>query len=129
MSYQWLYNGAPLNGATQTTLTLPAVQPSDEGAYTVLVQDPGSSVLSASAALVVCASVPGTNRVLVNQCQVNGVTYLRATGHAALGSVLETSSDLRAWMPASTNQSSQGLFVLDQLMNQPQRFFRIRLGP
>src|SRR5262249_62255996 len=38
LTYQWLYSGAPINSATQATLTLPSVQPSAEGAYSVLLQ-------------------------------------------------------------------------------------------
>jgi hypothetical protein len=129
MGYQWLYNGAPINGATQSMVTLPSVQAGDEGIYSVWVQDAGSSVLSSAAALTVCANLPGTNRVLISQFSSSGTNYLRATGNAAVGSVLEASSNLQIWVPVCTNQSPQGLFILDQLMDQPQRFFRIRLGP
>ncbi len=37
--YQWRYMGAPIAGATNETLTLSAVDPADEGDYTVVVYD------------------------------------------------------------------------------------------
>lgn len=37
LSYQWHHNGIPISGATASTLTIPNVQPSDAGEYSVLV--------------------------------------------------------------------------------------------
>jgi hypothetical protein len=60
---------------------------------------------------------------------VNGTRCLRVTGNAASGSVLELSEDLKHWMPVITNYSNQGLFTVDDPMERPYRYFRIRLGP
>lgn len=129
LSYQWMFSGAPINGATQSTLTLPVVQPSYEGAYTVQVQDPASLLNSAPASLTVCSQVPGTNCVGVSQMMIGGARCLRVVGHAASGSVLECSEDLRHWTPVQTNAASHGLFTLDDPMDRPQRYFRVRLAP
>lgn len=59
LSYQWFFNGQPLAdsdrviGTTNSTLTLSNSQYSDPGAYTVVVSNSFSSVLSAPANLVV----------------------------------------------------------------------------
>jgi hypothetical protein len=55
LSYLWRRNGIALSYATNSTLALSAVQSSDEGAYTVLVSNPGGSVLSAAAQLSIGA--------------------------------------------------------------------------
>ena len=47
----------------------------------------------------------------------------------AAGSVLEASTNLIQWTPVHTNQSNAGLFALDEPMDRPLRYFRIRLAP
>ena len=129
LSYQWLFHDSPINGATQASFTMPAVQPSYEGPYSVQVQDSVTQVISTPASLTVCPVVPATNRVGLGQMVVNGASSLRVTGHAAKGSVLEASEDLLYWAPLQTNQSSQGLFTFDEMLDRPQRYFRVRLAP
>lgn len=50
-SYQWRFNGGNLPGATQATLTLDNVQPSQAGEYQVVVLNPANSVASTLANL------------------------------------------------------------------------------
>ncbi|MEO6876406.1 MAG: immunoglobulin domain-containing protein, partial [Opitutaceae bacterium] len=52
-TYQWVFNGTPINGATSTTLTLSNVQTSDAGDYTVVVTNPAASLTSNKAKLTV----------------------------------------------------------------------------
>ena len=40
LSYQWLYNGTPLIGATNTSLTLTNAQPASSGTYAIVVTNP-----------------------------------------------------------------------------------------
>jgi len=129
LSYQWMFYGAPITSATQGSLTLPNVQPSYEGPYSVLVQDAASSVNSIPAILTVCGQVPGTNSVGSSQIVVNGTRSMRVVGHAAAGSVMEYSEDLLHWTPIQTNSSAQGLFTRDEPMDRPQRYYRVRLAP
>ncbi|MDB6016774.1 MAG: Immunoglobulin I-set domain protein [Pedosphaera sp.] len=53
ISYQWLFNGTNLNGATSATLNLNNVQATDVGTYSVLVSNAISSTNSANAVLTV----------------------------------------------------------------------------
>lgn len=54
LSYQWLRNGQPIEGATAARLTLPAVQAGDDGArFSVVVSNSAGSVTSSEAALAV----------------------------------------------------------------------------
>jgi len=52
-TYQWLFNGVPIAGATDSELTLTNVQEEDAGAYSVIVSNEAGSVTSAVAQLTV----------------------------------------------------------------------------
>jgi hypothetical protein len=52
-SYQWAKDGNPINGATQTTLTIASVTSSDAGQYTLTATASGGSVTSQPATLSV----------------------------------------------------------------------------
>jgi len=57
LSYQWLYNGAPISGATSAAYTTPAMAAADSGArYTVRVANAAGSVTSVPASLTVGAA-------------------------------------------------------------------------
>jgi hypothetical protein len=53
LSYQWNFNGTNLSGATNQTLTLTNVRPSQAGNYAVLVTNVSGSILSSNAMLTV----------------------------------------------------------------------------
>ena len=53
--YQWRYRGAPISGETNGSLILVNIQPYDEGAYSVVVTDANSRVVSNPAMLFVLA--------------------------------------------------------------------------
>jgi hypothetical protein len=52
-SYQWRFNGMNIDGATNATLAMTNVQPSQDGEYVVVVINPASAVSSAPARLTV----------------------------------------------------------------------------
>lgn len=53
VTYQWLKNGTPIPGATNSVLTIPAVTTADAGDYSVLVTDRVGTISSAPAKLTV----------------------------------------------------------------------------
>src|SRR4029079_2164505 len=53
LSYQWLYNGTNLAGATSAALTLTNVQFANAGNYSVRVTNAAGSALSSNAVLAV----------------------------------------------------------------------------
>jgi hypothetical protein len=59
ISYQWRKNGVDVAGATDSTLTLPNVQPTDTAVYTALVVSGTEAALSAPAILAVTSPATG----------------------------------------------------------------------
>jgi alpha-tubulin suppressor-like RCC1 family protein len=57
ISYQWRQNGINITGATNQSLTIPNVQTTNAGSYTVVASDRVASVTSAAAVLTVNAVV------------------------------------------------------------------------
>ena len=82
--YQWVFGNAAIPGATNTTLTITNVQPTDAGGYSVLVMNPVGAVTSAVAVLTVLVPPLIT-------AQPQGLTNL--TGTAAAFSATATGSD------------------------------------
>lgn len=62
---QWLRNGVPIEGAHETTLSLPAVGFSEAGTYTVLVTNSSGMALSVPAGVTVSRVSPPATTVLV----------------------------------------------------------------
>lgn len=58
LSYQWLKNGSPIDGATGAVLTLPQVLLADAGVYSVVVANAAGEVRSAEVTLGVAAPTP-----------------------------------------------------------------------
>ncbi len=60
LSYQWAFNDAPIAGATSTTLSLPGVQPSQNGNYSVTVSNLlGSQTLGTELSANYQPAIPG----------------------------------------------------------------------
>jgi hypothetical protein len=53
LAYQWKFDGTNISGATNATLTLTNLHPSQAGNYTVSVSDSGGSITSSNATLTV----------------------------------------------------------------------------
>ena len=90
LTYQWRRNGTDLPNATNSTLAVPNASPPDSGAYSVLVSDAFSSLLSQTAQLTVLTaptiveqprsqwvvvSNPATFRVVVNSYATTPIGY------------------------------------------------------
>lgn len=56
LSYQWLFNGAPIAGASAPTLVLTGIQPAQSGSYAARVSNAYGSVTSAEATLTAVAA-------------------------------------------------------------------------
>ncbi len=62
LTYQWEKNNVPISGANQPTFSIPAVQASDAGSYTVVVSNVAGNSTSSAATLALAP--PGVNLAL-----------------------------------------------------------------
>ena len=76
LSYQWQFNGVDLAGATSNSFTLAGAQPSDAGAYSVVVTNALGAVASSNATLTVASGLPG----VIAQWNFNSLTADGSTG-------------------------------------------------
>jgi uncharacterized repeat protein (TIGR02543 family) len=129
LTYQWLFGGTNIPGATGTSLRLTNVQPAKAGDYAVLVTNAVGWVLSADAQLIV-AGVPVH---LAAGALANGNINIQFSGTPnASYSVLATtdlSVPLPNWTvlgPATEYASGSYRFVDTQTVNQSERFYLVR---
>jgi len=123
LTYQWSKDGVPISSATNATLLIPNVQPSQAGLYTVAISNGFTGVISTPAALaVVSTSGPGAPGFTSNQFGFG------LSGPAASSFVVEASTNLQTWQPLSTNTFGVGLFqfVDPGSITNPIRFYRTR---
>ncbi|HVM49460.1 MAG TPA: choice-of-anchor tandem repeat GloVer-containing protein [Candidatus Acidoferrum sp.] len=134
LSYQWLFNGASIAGATLSSLPVFSPQPSQWGYYSVIVSNASGSVTSQVAELEIFSAAPHSLSGI--QAQPDGSMNLSFAGEmtAALGPYydlypLECSSNLVDWAPLAMLQRSNA--ALDTLRfsdtnapNFSQRFYR-----
>jgi hypothetical protein len=82
LTYQWKLDDTSIAGATSSTYTIDAVQPSHAGHYTVAVSTSGGTTTSATAALTVL-----TSGVLANGSFESDLASWTATGNQVVTSV------------------------------------------
>jgi hypothetical protein len=121
LSYQWLFNGAAVSGATSSTLTLNNVQSANAGNYSVQVSNAAGSVVSSPAALSIGQ--------LASAAQViGGVFQFRVTVPAGRTAVVQTSTDLVTWTNLTPTPISGNVDVTDnQSSTFVLRFYRVVL--
>jgi Leucine-rich repeat (LRR) protein len=86
LSYQWLFGGGPISGATTSSLTLNSLQLSDAGNYTVAITNVAGSLTSSAAALTIWAA-PAITAQPQSATNIAGTTAsfsVSATGTAPL---------------------------------------------
>lgn len=124
LSYQWQFNGSPLNGDTNANCTLAAATPSNAGNYNVMVSNAYGQVTSAVAKLQVVVSPlitgvnPGANAVSVTVSTVTGLAYQLQ---------YKDSLNDSAWTAASPWMSATGAALVLQDTNAVSagRFYRV----
>jgi hypothetical protein len=117
-TYQWLFDGTAITGATNKTFSLPNPQPAQWGYYSVIVSNASGSVTSQVAELKVFVAAPHSLSGI--QAESGGSVNLSFKGETtALFAPyydlypLETSTNLVAWAPLVTLQrTNTGLDLL-----------------
>lgn len=125
-AFQWQYNGANLPGATSATLTLPNLQPTQNGQYRVVVSNFIGSSASSPATLIVTEGIHFTTAPIVG-----GQLPLHVTGTPGRTIRIESSSNLINWSEVTSLLLSGGEGSLNQNINggAAQQFFRAVLLP
>jgi dienelactone hydrolase len=134
LTYQWLFDGTAIAGATNRTYTLASPHPVQLGYYSVIVSNTSGSVTSQVAELKIFTAAPHSLSGI--QAQPDGSLSLSFAGEttAPFGRYydlypLETSSNLVDWSPLATlqrpNAALNALRFLDTGAAQfNQRFYR-----
>ena len=108
LGYQWTFNGANIDGATDTSLTLTNLQPIQSGSYAVLVTNAFGSAQSSNAFLTVN---PGPGSVIVRQ-STNDLWDLSRGAVVTTNSSLQPGFDARDILGGhfSTTEPDQTVF-------------------
>ena len=108
-TYQWLFDGTAITGATNRTLSLPNPQPTQWGYYSVIVSNASGSVTSQVAELKVFVAAPHSLSGI--EADSGGSARLSFKGETTAAFApyydlypLETSSNLVDWAPLVTLQ-------------------------
>ncbi len=124
LSYQWLFNNQPLDGATSSSLALTNVTGANAGSYAVSVSNVLGAVTSISATLTVIVAPPGITAPVIAE---DGQFQFRLTGTVGGRYVVLASTNLTAWTPIATNiVPAAGFDYLTDpfATNYTQRFYR-----
>ncbi|MEY4384965.1 MAG: hypothetical protein RLY20_248 [Verrucomicrobiota bacterium] len=123
MTYQWLFNGNAITGATNMTLVLTNIGSAQAGSYSVIVSNAvGATTNTASLVLPApptLAATPVSSGVQISYDQLSAAA------------TVQFSTNLTSWqtltnLPAT---SSPGAVVDRGVTNSPFRYYRILLGP
>ena len=132
LTYQWLFGGTNIPGATQAALNLTNVQAANAGDYAVVVSNAVSSVISADAQLIVIGVVSTPMKLAIG-VQPNGSISIQFSGTpGASYSVIGTSDislPLASWtVLGQATEYSTGLyqFTDTRSANNSERFYRVR---
>ncbi len=109
ITYQWLWNGEELAGATNTTLTLTGMTANQAGAYAVRASNALGSQLSATATLAVVGLGP---EFQITSLTTNGAHTVDTTPVTAYGRAMIAASSVNVWCSGS---SATARFNLEDL--------------
>jgi sugar lactone lactonase YvrE len=102
LTYQWLFKGGPINGATSATFFLADVQAANAGAYSVNVTDGAANVTTSSAANLTVNPSPASS--ITAQPKSETVN----TGSTAVFTVAVSAPSTYQWQFNGTNLSDGG---------------------
>lgn len=122
LSYQWMFEGANITGATASRLVLSNVQPNQAGSYTVRVSNAVGSVESNPATLTVLPPQAPEFSVLSLS---DGSLSFSFVGDQGVEYVIETSTNLVNWEVYTNIVLTDGSASIEEaITNAPSRFFR-----
>jgi hypothetical protein len=130
LSYQWQQNGTNVaNNGNNSSYTILRVQPTNSGAYNVVVTNAFGSAISATGTLTVVGG-PAAPPSIAPPTVVSNKLTLGFTSQTGFTYVVEYKSNLTA--PAwtfllSTNGTGSPVLIQDSTTNSSSRFYRVRV--
>lgn len=123
--YQWKFNGTNINGATDSTLSLNKVFPTNAGAFTVAVTNAWGGVVSDAATLSVISIPIGAPHFVGN-----GQFQFSFDATVGVNYTVEYSTNLFQWFSLLTIGGVSGpISITDPNAFNSQRFYRAVLSP
>ena len=124
LAYQWQHNGHPIAGAIGSMLILNNIQPSQGGAYRVVVSNIGGIAISEPSTLRVGSGI------LASSVE-NGTFSLSVAGEAGCDYLIETSTDLLLWEPLVTVFDPEPAWSFSDsiIVGRTTYFYRLRRLP
>ena len=124
LSYQWLQNGTPIQGATGSSLVLTNLQLTNAGDYSVVVTNAYGSATSSNAYLTV--NPAGVSLALYSGITIDGVVGL--TYGIQYSTDLSNTNGWRGMANVTLGVPTELWFDV-QPASQPQRYYRVVPGP
>mgnify|MGYP003869412161 CR=1 FL=1 len=119
---QWLFNGQPIIGETNTTLTLSNFNAASQGVYAVQITIPEAELITPPAWL----TLPQPLVFSGQPASTPAGLQLQLTGNPGLTYAVEGSTDLRQWRELFSFVHTNGPLTLPWATNSTQQFYRLR---
>lgn len=126
VTFQWLFNDADLDGETNGTLDLAAVEAWQAGDYAVRISNAAGVVQSDPATLTVIP-VPTVMQIVLYETGTDGVSRVYCDADPFLPFALELSADFQTWLAVTNFTTESGIFeyVEPDRADGTNRFYRI----
>jgi len=125
-TYHWNFNGADLPVATNATLTLTGVQPTNNGSYYVVVANAVGLAISSTVTLSVSPAPALTITNLYQTGSTFGFSFASTTGCAYITESKTSLPDL-SWTAVATNAGTGGMITNTFSTTTPSQFYRLRI--
>ncbi len=129
-TYQWLFNGTNIVGATSSNFSIAFVAATNAGNYSVIASNVAGSVMSSNAALALLPPAAAQFQA-ISVAPNGGAVQIGFTGDAFWTYTIEVSTNLTSWSALTNLTSANGIFnfTVAPATNSPQQFYRARAGP
>jgi uncharacterized protein YpmS len=126
LSYQWIFSGTNLAGATTSVLVLTNLQATNAGSYTVVVTNSAGSITSAPAMLAVTNPPPPAPPSMDAAGMTTNGFALQLSVPVGRTYTIWVTTNLQDWTPISTNVAETGTVLVTDTAatNFGTRFYR-----